>query len=430
VWAIPPILVHPELPDEGLAEAGQRAAGAVLALRTPRLAEWFPVATAPPTFDALVAYLQGFGEARVWDSGQHFERAARLDSTFTWALLEASSMGRMMDRDRANAIVAALTEKRERLNPLQNAVLNAHVARVAGDYNAYYQAMGVAAGLAPERFLGDYARSAWGVHLPRRALRLLDQLDAQNPSADLAPSWSFRAELLHELGEHSQELDLTRRARSLMPRSWGALAAQVRAFAALGEVDGVWALVDTALSLPFGVNSNPGTVMIQAAEELRGHGQPVPAGELTRRAIEWFRNASPTPGPAWVDDRLAYALYLGGEWDEAEALYRKAIEAHPSWRGEYLGWLGAIAAHRGDRAGAEEYLGALARVEMPAEGEAYQVAFSRARIAAQLGDPERALAFLREGYRGGQGVDLHTDVDLQSLIERHPGFKEFARPKG
>lgn len=430
-WASPPMLVIPELAEDGLEEAGQRAAGAVVALRTPRLAEWFPVATAPPTFDALVAYLQGFGEARVWDSGQHFERAAELDTMFTWGLLEASSMGRMLDRARAHEIVTALNEKRDRLNPLQIAVLNAHVAREAGDRRAYYQALGVAAGLAPARFLTEYAMSAWALNMPRRTLELLDQADAQRPNLVPASSWQLRTTMLHELREHSRELALTRQMRSAAPRVMAPLRAQVRALSALGEIDEVMALVDSALSLPVGPGSNPGSLMILAAEELRAHGHRAPGAQVARRAIEWYRNpAAFTKVNPWPEDDLAYALYLGEEWDEAQALYHKLLEAHASWRVEYFGRLGAIAARRGDRARAEEYLTALAVVDIPAEGEAYEVGFARARIAAQLGDAERALAFLREGYRGGQGVDLHTDVDFQSLLEHDPGFKEFARPKG
>ena len=87
--------------------------------------------------------------------------------------------------------------------------------------------------------------------------------------------------------------------------------------------------------------------------------------------------------------------------------------------------------HTGEPAvGEEGYLDALSRLAVRSEAQPEDVGRSRARIAAALGETERALAFLREGYGGGQGIDLHTDIDFQPAIEANADFREFVRPKG
>ena len=132
----------------------------------------------------------------------------------------------------------------------------------------------------------------------------------------------------------------------------------------------------------------------------------------------------------WHESRLADALYLAAELDEAGALYEQLLEKDPSWRVAYYGSLGAVAARKGDRATAEAYITALAGVDIPEEAEPYDVALARARIAALLGDAGRALAYLRAGYNGGQGVDLHADVDFEDVLAHNRAFQEFVRPKG
>ncbi|HSA57734.1 MAG TPA: hypothetical protein VLE53_18615 [Gemmatimonadaceae bacterium] len=53
--------------------------------------------------------------------------------------------------------------------------------------------------------------------------------------------------------------------------------------------------------------------------------------------------------------------------------------------------------------------------------------YQQARIAALLHDPERALRLLRGLF--DPGGDFHTAIDFETLAD-HPGFREFARPKG
>ena len=55
----------------------------------------------------------------------------------------------------------------------------------------------------------------------------------------------------------------------------------------------------------------------------------------------------------------------------------------------------------------------------------------RAAIAAQLGDKQRAVEFLRQGYAEGliHSLEMHCDIDLEPLWD-YPPFQELIAPKG
>jgi hypothetical protein len=57
--------------------------------------------------------------------------------------------------------------------------------------------------------------------------------------------------------------------------------------------------------------------------------------------------------------------------------------------------------------------------------------FWRACIVAQLGERERAVERLRQGYSEGfaHSRELHCDIDLELLWD-HPPFQELIAPKG
>jgi len=93
--------------------------------------------------------------------------------------------------------------------------------------------------------------------------------------------------------------------------------------------------------------------------------------------------------------------------------------------------LGAVAAHQGDRRTVDLVDQWLASRKGPyLRGEP---TFQRARLAAVLGDRERAMALLRLAFDQGFGFDwglgTHADPDFESLRD-YPPFEELMRPKG
>ena len=93
-----------------------------------------------------------------------------------------------------------------------------------------------------------------------------------------------------------------------------------------------------------------------------------------------------------------------------------------------LGMLGWIAALQGDE---EEARSAMARIE--AEGDSAFSAYKQllmARIAANLGEPERAVALLRAAYQSGFPAvnGWHSSPSLDPLRD-YPPFVELMRPR-
>jgi tetratricopeptide (TPR) repeat protein len=291
--------------------------------------------------------------------------------------------------------------------------------------------MTAAARLAPSGFLVAQAVSAHALHRPRETLKVLDRAESQNRRHDgLAPYWSFKAIAYHEAGQHYHELALARRARLVPSQEMSGLYAEIRALAALRRTHQVLALLDRTLSPPRDPHYSPGGIMLVAAQELRAHGDRAASVIALQRAIHWFRSNPPTQIDALAHSAvLADALYLAGDWDEADALLRRVAKGRPDTQRAWIyGQLGAIAVRSGDLAAARQFLASLDRIEIPTYGPAWEVSLARARITALLGDADGAVRILRQGV-GGQGMDLHTDVDFEPL-RQHSAFREFTRPKG
>ena len=95
-----------------------------------------------------------------------------------------------------------------------------------------------------------------------------------------------------------------------------------------------------------------------------------------------------------------------------------------------MGYLGVLAARLGDPDRAHEYDQRLASLD-----NTYLFGYQtlwRARIAAQLGDVDASLAFLREAFSEGASFPfefLHTGADFDPLRDLS-SFREILRPKG
>jgi hypothetical protein len=207
------------------------------------------------------------------------------------------------------------------------------------------------------------------------------------------------------------------------------LFAEMRARAALRQVARVNALIDTVLSLPRESNYSPGGFMLMAYEELRAHDEVDAATVMLNRAITWFQTR-PLTGldSLQLIAHLGGAFYYAGRWDEAEKLFSNAVHDQKYYSTLALGFLGAIAARRGDRAAANQVLATLEGLTFVDEWLAFEAKFGRARIKALLGESEEALRLLIDAI-GDQGRDLHTEFDFESLAD-NPEFIKFTTPKG
>jgi tetratricopeptide (TPR) repeat protein len=241
------------------------------------------------------------------------------------------------------------------------------------------------------------------------------------------PYWREATAAHHMLGNHRQELRAARRARSLNPNNPAVLFLEVRALAALGRTRDLDRLLQEREALPSADWPAPGLLIQIAAAELHAHGHREAAAALHRRAVEWYQTIRARDT---VDHRRGHAraLYSARRWAEAESLFRELAREQPNDI-HLQGYIGMLAARRGDRARAEKISGWLAEVRQPYLWGANT--YWRACIAAQLGQREQAVSLLLDFFsQGGQhGPHLHTDIDLEPLHDYGP-FRELMRPRG
>ena len=98
----------------------------------------------------------------------------------------------------------------------------------------------------------------------------------------------------------------------------------------------------------------------------------------------------------------------------------------------YIAMLGVIAGRQGDRQRALEIYQDIEA--HPWDGHDHQTASWLARIAASLGELDKATALLRESVdKGWPVVRIHFQSSLLSqlrVMRDHPPFQELIRPKG
>ena len=203
---------------------------------------------------------------------------------------------------------------------------------------------------------------------------------------------------------------------------------EMRALAALGRTDAVRARIDTLFRLPREGWFIPAYAVHFVALELLAHGQTQAAGEALRRAAGWYR-ANPAEMVTPVRRReFADVLYAMGNLDESEKLYRE-LANNDTTEVAWLAALGAIASRRGRRDQAEAIAQKLKVMEryIPTPGDDATV--GRAKIAALLGDRDRAIELLVETFGAAGSQRLHEDFDFDGL-RNDARFRELVRPKG
>jgi hypothetical protein len=276
---------------------------------------------------------------------------------------------------------------------------------------------------------------AWGRALyavrnnrPRESLASLEHFDPFTGwLKDRSNYWETLDEAFHMSGDFAKELESARSGRARHPEWWYLRRLELNALAALGRVSEVEAQLDTLRA------SEPDAdatlhYLERAALELRAHGHPAASRALAAKGLAWEEANSPASrnedGDLALRGRL---LRLSDRWAEGEAIFRTLV-ARDTSELEYLGQLGTFVAAQGHRSEAERIDSALARHDGP-----YVIGrqtFWRARIAAALGDRDRAVNLLREAHWQGKPFEGSDDAVLEwETIRDHPGFKELYRSK-
>jgi DNA-binding SARP family transcriptional activator/TolB-like protein len=431
--AVERVGVPAEAPLEGVDQVRRRLLAAMAPLDdVPTHAR---AAVTPPTYEAYRAYVAGmeaFVRLDFPGALQHYGRASAADDSYPMPLLGSAiahmNLGNLATGD---SIARRVEAFRGQLGPLEEITLDLIQAWLRGDDAAAYDAMVRHRRIAPGT-IGHYqvAEQARRLNRPRETIRVLRDLGPERGELrGWVVYWRELTAAHHMLGQHRRELSAARRARALYVDHPLVLRSEARALAALGRTSEVDAVVHARLASPRTEGPSPGLLMTLAANDLRAYGHVDAAAALHARAIAWYHGRPADEQQTSGHRRaLAFAHYAAGRWDEAETLYRQLASEDPASL-SVLGYLGLLAARRGGHQEAEQIAEQLAQWDMPYHRHVPM--YWRAGIAAQLGQPERAVALLQEAFSQGMqhGPWHRTDMDLDPLRD-YPPFRELMRPKG
>jgi DNA-binding SARP family transcriptional activator/TolB-like protein len=421
--AVPPVGSPLDAPGVAVDSLSRSVVRTLAVLTGPGLAQSADLGR-PPSLEAYRQYLQGYRHFQGDPTGMrqalvHLYHAVALDTGFLaprFYIIMAHSNLREFALADSNARV--LATKRLRLSDYQRHTLDWILARQSGDQMGALEAARARGGI-------DVGVQALIVNRPAEAIEVLSTVDLSSNQFQ----WLALMEAYHMLGDYRREMGEARRARDVYPGRLLILDAELRALAALGRVRDAERILDESLSLPSEDPATPATLMANTAAELRTHGHLQASSELADRAIAWWVSRPEDEMRTWPNRYgLALAYYQAQRWEEAASLLHELASEAPEHM-DVRGYLGALAARRGNRTEALAVSESLAGSAVPPDfgGDSFRMA----RIASLLGDRDRAMALLREALARGWpfSVSVHRDFDLEPLHD-YPPFEEFIRPKG
>jgi len=378
----------------------------------------------PPDFEAYRRFLLGmehFVDTDWGTASEHFEAAARLDPDYpAFRYMSAIALDNQGRAGEAAEYLAGIDEVEDRMTPYDRAIV------------AWLRAAGPAESLRAARrmtevgpsYVGFYLVAAHSLELSRaaEALEILEQ-PTVGPMLEPGwpPYWRVRVAALHALGRYREELRVARESLSQHPGAPILVGIELPALAALGRTGEILSRIDELLD----VRPTATEPLIVAGDELHAHGHPEAAARVWGRLVRALRRRAEVAGPevASPDPSLVELLErLEREREAGELVPALALLDSLT----YVEHLGILAARRGDRAEAESALDWLA--DRPGQHFRGRDLHAQARVAAELGDAERAIDRLRRALRrSGAYTAVHRDYHLRSL-RGHPDFESLVTP--
>jgi tetratricopeptide (TPR) repeat protein len=401
--------------------------------------------SAPRSFGAYQAFVAG--QEAYWhglpppEVRQHFERAIHEDSTFlaaeVWlAFIGANGAGCGL----TDSVAADMDARRSALAAFDRLTLDISTTRCREDWAGAFRLAKEQASLRPRSTYAVYTAGFFGFtsgHF-REAYELLGSIDPRRDLGWLSDTakgvyWRDRTGSAHLLGLYEEErADAERLVREfpsrLTPRLFAAraLAALGRSDAALGHLQAMTGL-ETDHAARMSISANPGGALYTVASELRVHGDTAAARVAAQMAVDWYQGGEGRLDGRYDRLQLARAQVLLDNLDAAVATLAFGPGADLD-DPHYLALRGWIAARQGRRSAAEEMDARLAAL---AEAMPVPAGTARARIAAGLGDRERAIELLERARTHGMvrtaaGNDMHCDP-LYDPLRDDPRFQSISR---
>jgi tetratricopeptide (TPR) repeat protein/TolB-like protein len=434
--AIEPVSGSVEAAREAIEALRERVMGLLAVSLDERLAASTLGGGVAPTLEAYRAFDEGmklYLNAEFTDAVPHLLRATELDSTFVVPLVYAGfSLANVRGAEaRSDSVLGAAIERAQWLPAYDYHMAQAIRASLRGEKGEAYSSYARAAELAPgSKAVYNLALAAERLNRPGETVELLRGLDPERGAMrEWIGYWVVLSGSLHMLGRYSEELDVVRRGQQQYPNERVLLSHEVRALVGLDRVDEIEEKLERIRGFPADWFGTVGGALRVAGEELSAHGHPEMAAEIYRRSVGWFQTRPPAEAEeAGRRYGLGRSLYRAGRYEEAEAVFERLVEEHPS-NVFFRGGLGFVCVKLGKEERASEIEAWLEGLSDPYLNGINT--FMRAAIAAARGERERAVALLQDAAAQGLPYDVpwHRDPALEPLWD-YPPFQELLRPKG
>lgn len=365
---------------------------------------------------------------------EHLRRAVELDPKFSSASFRLAVLLRTAGRGpEGRAILDGVAARRAELTEFECLWLDGFVADFEGRWADALAAQEMIRRSMPDDWTGMHliAGRQLALNRPRQAIRTLERMQATGvlPAISRHALYvsSFRrlAQARHIVGDHAGELAAARAGLRLFPTDHELMMSEVKALTVLGDTTGVEAVIAEAAATPMTLTH--ANLLVEAAASARAHGRPQLSLELARRAVAALDRPVEDAGDPREPQLLAEALLLSDELERAQAILEALARHLPSPPRRLAvvarGYLGAVAARRGDLATATVMDGELAAVDDP---YLYGTpVYYRAAIAAWLGRREQAIELLRAARASGWHSFALLHDEERVLFEPLEGMPEY-----
>lgn len=442
LYAVPSARAPRDNAASALEEAESRVLGALASHLTAHAHA--SLLSRPPRFEAYREFIAG-SELYATDllaAVEHLARAVEVDPEYTSAQIRLAMALRGVGRvDEGRAVLDRLGERRGQLNEFEWLWLDWALASFDGRWEDALTALRRIQRHIP----GDpvlrllVGGGALAANQPREAATALEILvNTSLPTFfDRHPmfvnGYRYLATARHMAGDPAGALEAARTGLAKYHTDHELLVAEAKALAALGDETDLDAVVATALATPS--RTTPASLLVEAAASARAFGRPALANRLARRAEALLETDEASGDTRLRALLLAEARVLVGDLDRAQETLAPLLSSLPSDPSPVevasLGWLGAVAARRGEVATAravEAQLAAVQRSRFPGAPTHY-----RAAIAAWLGERERAVQLLQRAQAEGWGRHrvLHDEERvLFEPLEGIPEYEAILHPEG
>lgn len=423
-WTFTPVVAPIDRPEAALPSLQDQAQTLVAQAAFPLpIGDMLRTRGTPPRYAAYREYVLGVDylvRREPQSAERHFLMAARLDTTFTEALLNAASIGALGVTPPTDSILRLLDRRREQLSSMSRLWLDATEAARRRDPSALHDFAELARRYPESFFPAQYGTALMSFRHLREADSVLHSLDPKGAwLRGRSGHWPTLVMLDDVLDDVNQERkDVAAGARAF-PHNMAIAVAAARYLVRAGTPRQLDSLFDEALVLPASGGWDAASVMAVASLEAAAHGHADWVPHIRDRALRWYtslpaaeRSAEPASGSA-----LCFLLAAVRAWPEL----RSRITMLLASKGDSSRWLryqALAASHAGDTATLTRLDRHLSdAIDRASGGPLGELLAERARVAALRGSRGEAIDLLAQAFARNKAFDgyLHTDPSFETI---------------